>query len=69
MRQLLLATRNAHKTREFAEILGDEFHVSDLLKAQNIPEIKETGLTFAENAIAKAITASKAPCGSNTLER
>ena len=60
MRQLLLATRNAHKTREFAEILGDEFHVSDLLEAQNIPEIKETGRTFAENAIAKAVDLSRA---------
>ena len=60
MRQLLLATRNAHKTREFAEILGDEFHVSDLLEAQNIPEIKETGRTFAENAIAKAVNVSRA---------
>ncbi len=60
MRQLLLATRNAHKTREFAEILRDEFHVSDLLEAQNIPEIKETGRTFAENAIAKAVNLSRA---------
>jgi len=60
VRQLLLATRNAHKTREFAEILGDEFHVSDLLEAQNIPEIKETGRTFAENAIAKAVNLSRA---------
>jgi len=60
VRQLLLATRNAHKTREFAEILGDEFHVSDLLEAQNIPEIKETGRTFAENAIAKAVDLSRA---------
>ncbi len=60
MRQLLLATRNAHKTREFAEILGDAFHVSDLLEAQNIPEIKETGRTFAENAVAKAVNVSRA---------
>ncbi len=60
MRQLLLATRNAHKTREFAEILGDEFHVSDLFEAQNTPEIKETGRTFAENAIAKAVNVSRA---------
>ncbi len=60
MKQLLLATRNAYKTREFAEILGDEFHVRDLLEAQNIPEIKETGRTFAENAIAKAVDVSRA---------
>jgi len=60
VKQLLLATRNAYKTREFAEILGDEFHVRDLLEAQNIPEIKETGRTFAENAIAKAVDVSRA---------
>ena len=60
MRQLFLATRNAHKTREFAEILGGEFQVSDLLEAKNIPEIKETGRTFAENAIAKAVNVSRA---------
>ena len=59
MRQLLLATRNAHKTREFAEILEDEFHVSDLLEAQNIPKTKESGRTFAENAIAKAVRVSR----------
>jgi XTP/dITP diphosphohydrolase len=52
---LLLATRNAHKTREFAEILGDEFHVSDLSSVGNVPKIKETGRTFAENAILKAL--------------
>jgi XTP/dITP diphosphohydrolase len=60
VKPLLLATRNAYKTREFAEILGDEFHVSDLLEAQNIPEIRETGRTFAENAIAKAVNVSRA---------
>jgi len=60
VRQLFLATRNAHKTREFAEILGGEFQVSDLLEAKNIPEIKETGRTFAENAIAKAVNVSRA---------
>ena len=60
MRQLLLATRNAHKTREFGEIFGNEFLVSDLSKAQNIPEIKETGRTFADNAITKAVRISHA---------
>jgi len=60
VRQLLLATRNAHKTREFGEILGNEFRVNDLLEAENMPEIKETGRTFAENAIAKAVNVSRA---------
>jgi XTP/dITP diphosphohydrolase len=56
---LLLATRNSHKTREFAEILGDEFEVRDLAGATELPAVEETGLTFEENAALKAIETSK----------
>ena len=59
MHQLLLATRNSHKTREFAEILGDEFEVRDLADAAELPAVEETGLTFEENAILKAVEASR----------
>jgi XTP/dITP diphosphohydrolase len=59
MHQLLLATRNSHKTREFAEILGDEFEVRDLADGAESPMVDETGLTFEENAILKAIETSK----------
>ena len=59
MVRLLLATRNAHKTREFAEILGNDFQVSDLSSVRGAPEIKETGGSFAENAILKAVAASQ----------
>jgi XTP/dITP diphosphohydrolase len=59
MRQLLLATRNAHKTREFAEILGDDFVVHDLSGMTGAPPVEETGETFAENAILKAVAISK----------
>ena len=59
MRQLLLATRNAHKTREFAEILGDEFKVRDLEDELEMPIVQETGATFAENAILKAVATSE----------
>jgi XTP/dITP diphosphohydrolase len=59
VRQLLLATRNAHKTREFAEILGPDFAVSDLSRESNAPRVEETGSTFAENAILKAVAISK----------
>jgi XTP/dITP diphosphohydrolase len=59
MRQLLLATRNAHKTREFAQILGAEFQVRDLASAPEFAPVEETGLTFAENAILKAVAISK----------
>jgi XTP/dITP diphosphohydrolase len=59
MRQLLVATRNAHKTREFSEILGNEFAVRDLSVEPDAPEIEETGSTFAENAILKAVGISQ----------
>jgi XTP/dITP diphosphohydrolase len=59
MRQLLLATRNGHKTREFSEILGAEFVVRDLSTAPDAPVIEETGATFGENAILKAVGISK----------
>jgi XTP/dITP diphosphohydrolase len=56
---LLLATRNAHKTREFSEILGNEFVVRDLAAEPDAPAIDETGATFAENAILKAVGISQ----------
>jgi XTP/dITP diphosphohydrolase len=59
MNRLLLATRNAHKTREFAEILGRDFVVGDLSTELEAPSVEETGSTFAENAILKAVAISK----------
>ena len=59
VRQLLLATRNAHKTREFAEILGPDFVVNDLSGEPDAPSVEETGSTFGENAILKAVAISK----------
>lgn len=59
MRQLLLATRNPHKTREFAEILGDEFVVRDLSEELELPVVQESGAAFEENAILKAVAASR----------
>lgn len=56
---LILATHNAHKTREFAQILGAEFSVSDLA-GRALPPVEETGATFEENAMIKAETASRA---------
>jgi XTP/dITP diphosphohydrolase len=57
--RLLLATRNPHKTREFSEILGEEFVVGDLSADSETPAIEESGSTFAENAILKAVAISK----------
>jgi XTP/dITP diphosphohydrolase len=60
MTPLLLATRNPHKTREFAQILGPEFEVRDLRDLPALAEVEETGTTFAENASIKAVAASRA---------
>ena len=59
MRHLLLATRNAHKAGEFSAILGPGFAVRDLSAETGAPEVEETGQSFAENAILKAVTISK----------
>ena len=67
MVRLLLATRNAHKTREFAEILGKDFEVSDLSSVRDAPEIKETGGSFEENAILKALAVSQLRSASSGL--
>ena len=56
---ILLATGNAHKTTEFARILGAEFTVRDLCSLPNFAEVEETGNTFAENAALKAVAASR----------
>jgi len=56
---LLIATRNGRKTREFRELLGDRFSVSDLSARADIPEAIESGTTFEENAVLKALGASR----------
>jgi XTP/dITP diphosphohydrolase len=58
MHQLLLATRNSHKTREFSEILGTGFDVHDLADAVELSLVEETGRTFEANAILKAVETS-----------
>jgi XTP/dITP diphosphohydrolase len=61
--RLLLATRNAHKTREFAQILEPDCEVFDLSNAPDIPEAEESGRTFEENAISKAVAVSRVVTG------
>ena len=58
-RDLLLATRNAHKLREFARLLGPAgIAVSPLPDEIELPP--EDGSTFAQNALPKARTAAVA---------
>lgn len=59
MLRLLLATRNAHKKREFAQLLGPDFELQDLIALPHAPVVDETGSTFAENAMLKAAAVSR----------
>jgi XTP/dITP diphosphohydrolase len=58
MTRLLLASRNRHKVREIQDILGPGFEVHDLSDHPEIPEIVESGKTFEENAVIKALAVS-----------
>jgi XTP/dITP diphosphohydrolase len=59
VQHLIVATRNAHKTREIQRILGADFAVHDLSAYPETPETVESGKTFEENAVLKATTASR----------
>ena len=65
--KILLATRNAHKTLEVRAILGSAWSVFDLLGRPDLPEVDETGLTFADNAALKALAGSRHFPGGWTL--
>jgi XTP/dITP diphosphohydrolase len=56
--QLIVATRNAHKTREIKQIFGSASAVRDLTAHPEISEVIETGTSFEENAQLKAIAVS-----------
>jgi XTP/dITP diphosphohydrolase len=55
--ELLLATRNTHKLREFARLLPE---LTIVPLPDNAPTPDETGDTFAENALIKARSAAQA---------
>ncbi len=59
MPSLIIATHNTHKTREIAEMLGQEWDVTDLTTLKNAPQIAETGTTFDANATLKALGISR----------
>jgi XTP/dITP diphosphohydrolase len=55
--RLVLATRNAHKVEELSRILaavGFEYGLAGADAFPGAPEVAETGLTFADNALLKA---------------
>ena len=57
--QLIVASRNVHKTREIQQILGSEFAVRDLRACPEISEIIVSGTSFEENAKLKALAVSR----------
>ncbi|MDN3057339.1 RdgB/HAM1 family non-canonical purine NTP pyrophosphatase [Streptomyces sp. SRF1] len=62
-RRLILATRNAYKITELRSILGESGLDVELVGADaypEIPDVKETGVTFAENALLKAHALARA---------
>ncbi|MET9951381.1 RdgB/HAM1 family non-canonical purine NTP pyrophosphatase [Streptomyces sp. NPDC006339] len=63
MTRLILATRNAGKITELHAILADAGLDHELVGADaypDIPDVKETGVTFAENALLKAHALARA---------
>ena len=58
-RRLVVASGNAHKLREIAEIFT-EFEVVSQKQMGFDGDVEETGATFAENALIKARAACEA---------
>jgi XTP/dITP diphosphohydrolase len=53
--RVVLATRNPHKVRELARILSTyDVSLASLDDWPDVPDVAETGTTFAENALLKA---------------
>ncbi|WP_409270844.1 XTP/dITP diphosphatase [Neobacillus sp. SCS-31] len=60
MEEILIATKNAGKAKEFEAIFTARgVKVLTLLDFPDAPDVEETGTTFAENATLKAETISK----------
>lgn len=57
--KLVVATGNAHKLREIAQIFT-EYEIVSQKQAGFDEDVEETGVTFVENALIKARAASKA---------
>ena len=60
---LVIATRNAHKTQEIREMIGDRYKVLDANHFTELPAVDETGSTFLENATLKALAISREVTG------
>lgn len=63
MRQLILASRNVGKIREFKRMLAElasDIEVLSLLDFPDLPDVEETGTTLQENAELKAVQITQA---------
>ncbi|MEH6954031.1 XTP/dITP diphosphatase [Neobacillus drentensis] len=61
MKEVIIATKNPGKAKEFEHIFSARcIVVRTLLDYPEIPEVEETGVTFEENAILKAEAVSQA---------
>ena len=63
MRRVVLATRNGHKVRELRTILADliaelDLEIVGMGEFPDVPDVVETGVTFAQNATLKAVAAA-----------
>ncbi|OIJ18331.1 non-canonical purine NTP pyrophosphatase [Anaerobacillus alkalidiazotrophicus] len=60
MKEILIATKNKGKIREFEELFSQfGFRVKSLLNLESVIDVVEDGLTFRENATKKAETIAK----------
>jgi len=60
MKEVVLATRNKGKIKEFADLLGQVFEkIISLRDLGSLPDIIEDGKTFKENALKKARSVAK----------
>ncbi|MER9597055.1 MULTISPECIES: RdgB/HAM1 family non-canonical purine NTP pyrophosphatase [unclassified Mesorhizobium] len=59
-KKIVVASHNAGKLREFAELMAPFGFEATSAKEYGLPEPDETGTTFEENALIKALAAAKA---------
>lgn len=59
MKELIIATHNTHKAQEIAAILPPDCRIRTLADFPDMPEIEETGRSFAANAAQKALALSE----------
>lgn len=58
--EIVLATRNDGKVREFLDLMRDlPVQVYSLVAFPQIPQLREDGSTYTENAISKALTVAR----------